>query len=67
MPIFQIILVFVVVGLVLWLINSYVPMDAAIKKLMNIAVIVLMVIWLIYLIFPGLWHMRVGPHYGTGL
>ena len=62
MPIFQVILVFVVVGPVLWLINSYVPMQDSIKKLMNIAVVVLMVIWLIYLIFPSVWNIRVGPH-----
>jgi hypothetical protein len=62
MPIFQVIIVFVVVGLVLWLINSYVPMQDSIKRLMNIAVVVLMVIWLIYLIFPGIWNIRVGPH-----
>lgn len=62
MPIFQVILVFVVVGLVLWLINTYVPMEAAIKRLMNIAAVVLMVIWLIYLLFPSAWTMRVGPH-----
>jgi hypothetical protein len=62
MPIFQVIIVFVVVGLILWLINSYVPMEATIKRLMNIAVVVLMVIWLIWLIFPGLWNIRVGPH-----
>lgn len=62
MPIFQVILVFVVVGLVLWLINQYVPMADPIKRLMNIAVIVLMVIWLIYLLFPSMWNIRVGPH-----
>lgn len=62
MPIFQIILVFVVIGVILWLINSFVPMDANIKKLMNVAVIVLMVIWLISLLFPSLWNIRVG-HY----
>ena len=63
MPILQIILVFVVVGVILWLINTYVPMEGSIKKLMNGAVIVIMVLWLIYLLFPGVWNIPVGsPH-----
>jgi len=60
MPIFYVIMVFVVVGLVLWLINSYIPMEAGIKRLMNIAVIVLLVLWMLTWIFPGLWNVRVG-------
>jgi hypothetical protein len=48
MDIVSLIIVFVVVGVVLWLINTYVPMEARVKKLMNIAVIVLLVLWLLF-------------------
>lgn len=47
MPILPIILTLAAVGVVLWLINAYLPMEAGIKKLLNIAVIVVMVIWLL--------------------
>jgi hypothetical protein len=41
------IIVLVVVGVVLWLINTYIPMEAGIKRLLNIAVIIVTVIWLL--------------------
>ncbi len=43
----SVILTIVVVGVVLWLINSYVPMDATIKKILNVVVIIILVIWLL--------------------
>lgn len=43
---FGIIMVLVVVGVLLWLINTYVPMDGKIKKILNIAVIVGVILWL---------------------
>jgi hypothetical protein len=48
MDIVTLIIVFVVVGVVLWLINTYVPMEPSVKKLMNIAVVVLLVLWLLF-------------------
>ena len=47
---FGIILVLVVVGVLLWLINAYVPMDAKIKKILNIVVVVCVVLWLLNVI-----------------
>ena len=47
MPILTIILVIVIVGILLWLLNSYVPMDAKIKNILNITVVVILVIWLL--------------------
>lgn len=48
MNLIGVIILFVVVGVALWLINTYVPMEANIKKLMNIAVVVLLVLWLLF-------------------
>ena len=47
MSLLTIIIVLVVVGIVLWLINVYVPMDAKVKKILNIVIIVFLVIWLL--------------------
>ncbi len=42
-----IVLVLIVVGVLLWLVNRYIPMDAKIKSLLNIVVMIVMVIWLL--------------------
>lgn len=47
MSLLAIILVLVVVGIVLWAINTYVPMEAGVKKLLNVAVILILIIWLL--------------------
>ncbi len=38
----------VVVGVLLWLVNNYVPMDGKIKKILNVVVVICVVIWLLY-------------------
>jgi hypothetical protein len=47
MSLLTIILVLVIVGVALWLINAYIPMQPGIKKLLNIVVIIVLVIWLL--------------------
>lgn len=47
MPIINLIVVLAVVGLLMWLINTYIPMAEPYKKIMNIVVIVAVVIWLL--------------------
>jgi hypothetical protein len=47
MPILTIILVVIGVGVVLWLINSYIPMQRTIKGILNAVVIIILVIWLL--------------------
>jgi len=47
MPILTILIVLVVVGVLLWLVNTYVPMNGTIKKILNIVVIVAVAIWLL--------------------
>lgn len=42
-----IVVVLIVVGLILWLINTYIPMAGAIKSLLNIVVFVVVLIWLL--------------------
>jgi uncharacterized membrane protein len=50
MPILYLILILCAIGVALYLMNAYVPMPLAYKKLVNIAVIVLVVIWLLNLV-----------------
>lgn len=55
MGLFQLIAVLVIIGVVLWAVNTYLPMDAKIKKIMNIAVVIVVVLWLMTIFFPGFW------------
>ena len=46
-PLLTIIIVLIVTGVLLWLINTYIPMDRKIKNLLNAVVTILLVIWLL--------------------
>ena len=47
MSLIGLVLTLVVVGVLLWLLNNYVPMDPKIKTIINIVVVVVVVIWLL--------------------
>ena len=47
MPLIHVILVLVVVGVLLWLVNSYIPMAGSIKSILNAVVIIAVVLWLL--------------------
>jgi hypothetical protein len=38
----------IVIGVLLWLVNSYIPMDGKIKKILNVVVVICVVVWLLY-------------------
>jgi len=48
MPILNVVLVLIVVGVVLWLVNTYIPMQSTIKSILNFVVIAAVIIWLLY-------------------
>ena len=48
MPLINVVVTLIVVGVVLWLINTYIPMQATIKKILNFVVVVVVVLWLLY-------------------
>jgi uncharacterized BrkB/YihY/UPF0761 family membrane protein len=54
MDIVTLIVVCVLVGLALWAINRFVPMQPSVKQVMNIAVVVLLVLWIIVSVLGGL-------------
>ena len=47
MPILTVLLVILVAGVILWLVNSYIPMQRTIKTILNVVVIIILVIWLL--------------------
>jgi hypothetical protein len=57
MSLVTIVITLIVVGVLLWLVNSYIPMDGKIKKILNIVVVVVVVFWLLNVF--GVWgHLR---------
>jgi len=47
MPLINIVVILIVVGVLLWLVNNYIPMDGKIKNILNVVVVVVVVIWLL--------------------
>ena len=48
MSLISLVVTLIVVGVLLWAVNSYIPMDAKIKKILNIVVVIAVVLWLLY-------------------
>lgn len=47
MPVLTILIVIIAVGVLLWLLNTYLPMDVKIKNILNIVVVIGLIIWLL--------------------
>jgi hypothetical protein len=47
MPLVTIVIVLIAVGVLLWLVNTYIPMDSKIKGILNAVVVIAVVIWLL--------------------
>jgi hypothetical protein len=48
MSLITIVVSLIVVGVLLWLVNTYIPMDGKIKKVLNVVVLVVVVLWLLH-------------------
>ncbi len=57
MSLISLVVTLIVVGVLLWLVNTYIPMDGKIKKILNIVVVVVVVLWLLN-VFGVLDHVR---------
>ena len=53
MPLINIVVVLIVIGVALWLINNYIPMASSIKSILNVVVVVAVVVWVLEA--AGLW------------
>lgn len=62
MPLINLVLVLVAVGVLLWLVNTYIPMDGKIKSILNIVVVIVVVLWLLQIfgVIGPLGAIRVG-------
>ena len=62
MPLIQVVIVLIVVGVVLWLINRFIPMAGSIKTILNAVVIIAVVLWLlnVFGVLGSLSNIRVG-------
>ena len=60
MSLITIVLTLIVVGIMLWLTNTYIPMDGKIKKVLNIVVMVVVVLWLLNVF--GVWNYLRNVH-----
>jgi len=53
MPLINIVVALIVVGVALWLINNYIPMDRKIKTILNVVVVVAVAVWVLQAV--GMW------------
>jgi hypothetical protein len=64
MPLIQVLEVLIVVGVLLWLINRFIPMQGTIKSILNGIVVIAVVLWLLNVF--GLFHSLSGIRVGKG-
>ena len=62
MPLLQIVLSLIVVGVLLWLVNSFIPMAASIKSILNAVVVIVVVVWLlgVFGLLDSIQNFRIG-------
>ncbi|MGA3293532.1 MAG: Thivi_2564 family membrane protein [Candidatus Acidiferrales bacterium] len=63
MPLLQIMMVLIVVGVLLWLVNRFIPMQGTIKSILNAVVVIAVVLWLLNIF--GLFHSFSRMHIGA--
>ena len=61
MPLIQVLIVLIVVGVLLWLINTFIPMAGSIKSILNAVVVICVVVWLlnVFGLMGSIYHIRV--------
>lgn len=61
-PLMQVVITLVVVGVLLWLVNRFIPMQATIKSILNGVVVIAVVLWLlnVFGLFQSLSKVRIG-------
>ncbi len=47
MSLISVVIVLIIVGVLLWLVNTYIPMDGKIKSILNVAVVIAVILWLL--------------------
>ena len=62
MPLIQVLLALIVIGVLLWLVNTYIPMQGTIKSILNGVVVIVVVVWLLQVfgVLHNVTNLRVG-------
>ena len=62
MPLINLVVVLIVVGVLMWLVNNYIPMQGSIKRILNAVVVIAVVLWLlnVFGLFTSLTRIHVG-------
>ncbi|MGZ9159146.1 MAG: Thivi_2564 family membrane protein [Nitrospira sp.] len=62
MPLISVVIVLIVVGVLLWLVNTYIPMDHKIKSIINVVVVIAVVLWLlnVFGVLGSMENIRIG-------
>ena len=62
MPLISVVIVLIVVGVLLWLINTYIPMDQKIKTIINVVVVIAVILWLlnVFGVLGSIENIRIG-------
>jgi hypothetical protein len=62
MPLVQFLMIVIVVGVLLWLVNNFIPMQRTIKSILNAVVVIGLVLWIlnVFGLFHSFSHIRVG-------
>ena len=47
MSLLSVLIILIIVGVLLWLVNSFIPMDSKIKSILNVVVVIAVIIWLL--------------------
>ena len=62
MPLINLVTTLIVVGVLLWLVNNYIPMDGKIKQILNAVVVIGVIVWLLqaFGLLGSLGNIRIG-------
>jgi hypothetical protein len=62
MDLISLLVVLIIVGVVLWLVNSFIPMDPTIRRIITVVVIIFVIIWLLSALgfLAGIHSIRIG-------
>ena len=61
-PLINVVMILIIVGVLLWLVNRFIPMHGTIKSILNGVVVIAVVLWLpnVFGLFNSFAHIRVG-------
>ena len=62
MPLIQLVEVLIVVGVLLWLVNRFIPMAGSVKSILNAVVVIALMVWVLRV--AGLWDSLAGIRVG---